>query len=137
MNELTGSIKVISEPMEYGEKKFRKREFVVTTKDKYPQDIKLELYQDDCGLIDDYIVGDDVGVLYNIKGNEYKGKYYVNLQAWKFVTVGEGSPTSGVEGESEIPPKKKRGRPSTKPEPTIETQEDLAESVEELADAPF
>mgnify|MGYP003641026222 CR=1 FL=1 len=129
MNELTGSIKLIGETSEYGEKKFRKREFIVTTTGQYPQDIKLELYQNDCNLLDEYIIGDDVGVLYNIRGNEYKGKYYVNLQAWKFVTpTEEGSPTTSA-------PKRKRELPAQDPQP--ETTEDLAQHVEELSDAPF
>ncbi len=132
MNELEGTIKVIGDTTQYGAN-FRKREFVLTTRDKYPQDIKLEFYQDDCTLLDEKAVGDEIKAFYNLKGNEYKGKYYVNLQAWKL----ELSENQSEEAESDSPPKKKRGRPKKNPEPQVETEEDLAEKVEELADAPF
>jgi len=32
--------------------------------------------------------GDRVKVSFNIRGNEYKGRYYVNLQAWKIESAG-------------------------------------------------
>lgn len=63
---------------------FKKREFVVNTHhEQYPQDIKLELFNDKCDLIETYNVGDEVKIDFNIRGNEYNGKYFVNLQAWK------------------------------------------------------
>tara|TARA_R100000008_G_scaffold86896_1_gene82575 strand:+ start:4178 stop:4582 length:405 start_codon:yes stop_codon:yes gene_type:complete len=134
MNQLSGTIKVIGETTQYGPT-FQKREFVVTTQDKFPQDIKLELYQDDCGILDDYSVGNVITASYNLKGNEYKGKYYVNLQAWKLEEPQGESESAAPAAEKPAP--KKRGRPRKNPEPQIETTEDLAEDVEELADAPF
>ena len=86
MNTIKGKIKVIGEVKEYGSNGFTKREFVLTTEEKYPQEVKLELYKDDCGLIEDYNVGDSLEATFNIKGNEYKGNYYVNLQAWKLAS---------------------------------------------------
>lgn len=62
---------------------FTKREFVVTTKEQYPQDVKFELIKDRTDLIAPYKAGDEVKVHFNIRGNEYNGKYFVNLQAWK------------------------------------------------------
>lgn len=82
-NELTGTIKVINDTQTF-ESGFQKREFVVTTNDpNYPQDIKLELIKDKCSVLDTYNVGQDVKVSFNLRGNEYNGKYYVNLQAWR------------------------------------------------------
>jgi hypothetical protein len=80
--ELTGKIKVINETQTF-ESGFSKREFVVTTSEQYPQDIKLEFVKDKCGLLDKYKEGQDVTVGFNLRGNEYNDKYYVNLQAWK------------------------------------------------------
>ena len=134
MNQLEGTIKVIGETTQYGPT-FQKREFVVTTTDKYPQDIKLEFYQDDCHILDDYEKGNQITVFYNLKGNEYKEKYYVNLQAWKIEDPQEKTSES-PEAEVKSAPKK-RGRPRKKPDPTPETETDLAENIEELADAPF
>jgi hypothetical protein len=133
MNTIEGTIKVIGETTQYGPN-FRKVEFVVTTEDKYPQDIKLEFYQDDCGIIDDFQVGNRVKVFYNLKGNEYKEKYYVNLQAWKMEDA--SASTEEIEEVKEAAPKK-RGRPKKKVDPAPETTEDLTENIEELADAPF
>ena len=80
--ELTGTIKVISDIQTFASG-FTKREFVVTTDDKYPQDIKLEALKDNVDLLSPMDVGDAVNVSFDVRGNEYNGKYYVNLVAWK------------------------------------------------------
>ena len=59
------------------------KEFVITTNEQYPQDVKLECIKDKTNLLDGLAEGDEVEVSFNIRGNEYNGKYYVNLQAWK------------------------------------------------------
>ena len=88
-----GTIKLINPIMEVGAKKFMKREFVVTVTDgKYPQDLQFELAKDRCDQVDKFQPGDEVTVHYDIRGREYNGKYYVNLQAWK--VEGEGSAPS-------------------------------------------
>lgn len=80
--EVEGSIKEIFETQSF-DSGFTKREFVITTKEQYPQHIKLELIKDRCDLIDTYSKGDHVKVHFNLRGNEYNGKYFVNLQAWR------------------------------------------------------
>ena len=82
MYELTGKIKVIFDTQTFPSG-FTKREFVVTTGDKYPQDIKLTLVKDKTGLIDSFDEGDDVTASFDLRGNEYKEKFYVDLNAWK------------------------------------------------------
>lgn len=63
---------------------FTKREFVVTTAhDKYPQDLKFEIVKDKCALLDSFEQGQEVVVNFDIRGNEYQGRYYVNLSCWK------------------------------------------------------
>ena len=89
--ELKGTIKVINETQVY-DSGFQKREFVITTEGEYPQHIKLEFVKDKCKLLDSYGVGQPVKVSFNVKGNEYNGKYYVKLEAWKI--SGEGLPKS-------------------------------------------
>jgi single-strand DNA-binding protein len=79
---LSGRIKAIMDQVTFPSG-FTKREFVVTTEDKFPQDIKLELIKDKCSLIDGYAANEEVTVSFNIRGNENNGRYYVNLQAWK------------------------------------------------------
>ena len=78
-------------------------------------------------------MGSDVEATFNIKGNEYKGNYYVNLQAWKLQANGEQKSTPTESGESAP---KKRGRPKKEKEPELADQ-DLSEDIAELADAPF
>lgn len=79
----TGTIKLIGEVQEF-DSGFRKLEFVLTTKEQYPQDVKFEITQDKATNFTQYNkVGDEVEVSFNIRGNEYNGKYYVNLQAWR------------------------------------------------------
>jgi len=82
--EVSGKIKVINETTTY-ESGFQKREFVVTTEETYPQDIKLEFVKDKCSLLDMYQEGQSVTVGFNIRGSYYEPKdsYFVNLQAWK------------------------------------------------------
>jgi hypothetical protein len=83
MYEATGKIKLISDTQNFPSG-FSKREFVVTTGDgKYPQDLKFEIVKDKCAILDNYKEGSDVKVSFDIRGNEYNGKYYVNLSCWK------------------------------------------------------
>ena len=62
---------------------FKKQEFVVTTDEKFPQPLKFELTKDKIELLKSLKVGDEVEVDFNIRGNEYKDRFYVNLQAWR------------------------------------------------------
>ncbi len=88
--KLTGKIKLIGEKQTF-DSGFQKIEFVLTTNDQYPQDVKFEVLKD---KVDNFVkynkVGQDVDVSFNVKGNEYKGKYYVSLAAWKIFKA-EGS----------------------------------------------
>jgi len=88
MYEAQGTIKVIDDIQTFGSG-FTKREFVITVESKYPQDIKFELVKDKCDWLDKFAVGQQVTVNFDIRGNEYNGKYYVNLSAWK-IQAGAG-----------------------------------------------
>jgi len=80
---MNGTVKVVMDEQTFASG-FTKREFVVTTKDdKYPQDIKFEAVKEKISILTDVEEGDDVTVSFNLRGNEYNGKYYVNLNAWK------------------------------------------------------
>jgi single-strand DNA-binding protein len=80
--EMEGTVKVIEETQTF-ESGFSKKEFVITTDDKYPQDVKFEATKEKIEQVDALSVGDLVNVSFNVRGNEYKGRYYVNLQTWK------------------------------------------------------
>lgn len=102
--ELTGKVKVIMDQQTF-DSGFTKREFVVTTQEQYPQDIKLECIKDKCSLLDSLNPGDEVKVQFNLRGNEYQGKYYVNLQAWKVdKNTLEAQPDIPQHTTNDIPP---------------------------------
>ena len=94
--ELEGIVKVIDEVQTFASG-FSKREFVVEVEDgKYPQSIKFECVKDKTSLTDGLKIGDSIKVSFDIRGNEYNGRYYVNLNAWKVEnTGGAGAPDSG------------------------------------------
>jgi len=97
MYEAKGNLKWIGETQAFPSG-FTKREFVVTTQhDKYPQDLKFEVVKDKCPLLDGYDVGTAVTVSFDIRGNEYNGKYFVNLSCWKL--QGEGANDFAPKGE--------------------------------------
>lgn len=80
--ELTGTIKEIFDTQTFTSG-FSKREFVITTQEQYPQQVKFEMTKDRADIIESLAIGDLVRVSFNVRGNEYQGKYYVSLQGWK------------------------------------------------------
>jgi len=87
--EIEGTIKVILDTQTFGSG-FSKREFVITTDEKFPQDVKLETIKEKTGLLDRFSEGQRVKASFNIRGNEHNGRYYVNLQAWKLNAADAG-----------------------------------------------
>ena len=95
MYEATGKIKTIFETQTFPSG-FTKREFVLTTGDEnYPQDIKFEMIKDKCSWLDKFQEGSEATVSFDIRGNEFKGKYYVNLNCWKLQGGDEGGNSGG------------------------------------------
>ena len=88
--DVTGKIKVIMDKMTF-DSGFEKQEFVVTTREQYPQDIKIELIKDKINILKDFQVGDEVRVDINLRGNEYNGRYFVNIQGWRMEKLGAGA----------------------------------------------
>ena len=99
--ELKGALKVLGQTQEFSGG-FKKRELVITTEGDYPQDIKLEVVKDKCDLLDKLSLGQTIKVGFNVRGNEYNGKYYVNLQAWKIEAVGSAPQQSQADSGDEI-----------------------------------
>ena len=96
--DLTGKVKVVQDAQTFCSG-FTKREVVVTVEDgKYPQDICLEFVQDKVSMLDNVQAGQGVTISFDIRGREYNGRYFNNLQGWKIQT-GAGAPAA-----SEKPP---------------------------------
>jgi len=104
--EATGQIKIIEATQSFPSG-FAKREFVITTdNEKYPQYLKFEVVKANCEKLDQFGVGDTVTVAFNLRGNEYNGKYYVGLTAWKVTNAEPGrerTPASDGRGGGQRP----------------------------------
>jgi single-strand DNA-binding protein len=87
MYQITGIVKTIGETQQIKET-FKKREFVVSTQDQYPQHILLQLIQDKTEMANSISVGQKVTVNFDIQGREWTSpqgevKYFVSLNAWR------------------------------------------------------
>lgn len=91
--EVQGTIRLIGNTESVGSNGFTKRLIVVDTDEQYSQAIPIDFIKDKCSILDNYNVGQKVKVSINIRGNEYQGKYYVNLQGWRIEKL-EGSTTT-------------------------------------------
>ena len=104
--EIEGKLKVIEDVQTFGSG-FTKREFVVEVEDgNYPQMVKFECVKDRTSLTDGMQVDDTVKVTFDIRGNEHKERFYVNLNAWKLEKLG-GAPAQDVTpeyGDEDAPP---------------------------------
>lgn len=67
---------------------FKKREIVVETADNYSQMISSEFVQDNCDKLDEFNVGDNVRIHFNIRGREWNGRYFTNLNGWRIERLG-------------------------------------------------
>ena len=78
--------------------KFAKREFVIRTDGEYPQEILLQVTQDRCGILDNFMEGEMVQAFINIRGRAWTNpqgevKYFNTLEAWKITNEsGQGAP---------------------------------------------
>jgi len=85
--DINGKIIVIGDTETIGTKEFKKRLLVVQTDEQYPQSIPVEFTQDKTNLLDKFKVDDLVKVSINLRGSEWKGKYYANIQGWRIDKV--------------------------------------------------
>ncbi len=97
---------------------FRKREFVIerieTTSGgmEFTDQIKFQLTQDRCALIDSIGINDEIRVSFNVRGRRWvkddKVSYFTNLEAWKIEKIAGTSeelpPPSAPLREEDVPP---------------------------------
>tara|TARA_R110001606_G_scaffold367191_1_gene522612 strand:+ start:2718 stop:3074 length:357 start_codon:yes stop_codon:yes gene_type:complete len=72
--------------------KFVKRGLVIETDDTYQQSIKIDFTQSTIVMLDDIKEGQVVDVFFNLRGNEWQGKYYVNLNGWRIDVIKDIKP---------------------------------------------
>ena len=98
--EVQGTIHSIDETRSYGANGFTKREFVIKLtgegeKPEYPNYVALELLKDKCALMDNYRIGDEIKVTFNLSGRLWAKpgnpeKCFTSLQAWRIEGAGSG-----------------------------------------------
>ncbi|MCC5844218.1 MAG: DUF3127 domain-containing protein [Verrucomicrobia bacterium] len=101
--EMTGTVKQVNDVMTFPSG-FSKREFVVTTPEQYPQDVVFETVKEKTGLLDSLKPGQEVTVHFDIRGREYNGRHFVNLNAWRIQTDGQGAAAAPAPASEDIPP---------------------------------
>ncbi|MCF6312245.1 MAG: DUF3127 domain-containing protein [Verrucomicrobiales bacterium] len=100
--EIEGTVHLINEIQTF-DSGFTKREFVVEVMDgKFPQMLKFECLKDKTSLLDGLNKGDAIKVNFDIRGNEYNGRFYVNLNAWKIERSGGSTGTNPSEEGGDI-----------------------------------
>lgn len=85
--ELKGTVKKVFDTWKSDTSEFYKREFVVTTGDQYPSDVKFSALKDKSEQLEGIKEGDNVLVRFDLRGREYNERYYVDLNAWKVEKV--------------------------------------------------
>ena len=95
---VAGKVHLIGQTETVGNNGFTKRQIVVETSEQYPQKVAIDFVKDKCSILDNYSVGQEVTVDVNVRGSEYNGKFYVNLQGWKINSVGT-QPTQTIVGQ--------------------------------------
>lgn len=106
--ELTGKLIEKFETQQVNDK-FRKREFVVETRNivngnEFVEQIKFQLIQDRCELIDLMEINDEIKVNFNLKGRRWERNgqvnYFTNLDAWRI----EKAVYDAQGAQDEVPP---------------------------------
>lgn len=109
--ELNGTIKIISEVeggISKAGKEWKKQNFVIANDDGYEgqeQIFAFEVFGDEAveNLTKYNKEGDKVKVLFNIKTNEWKGKYFTSLNAWRIEKTTEEGKTETKEAVQDLP----------------------------------
>ncbi len=100
--QITGAIRKIFETQTFPSG-FVKREIVITTKEQFPQELKVEWLKDSVSKIDGLNVGDEVEADVNLRGSEYQGKYFVQLVGWKISVVGKSTIPEYIPAQADRP----------------------------------
>lgn len=88
MNQHTTTGAIINKlPAKQVSEKFRIQEFILKVgNDKYPQEVKFQLVNDNIDLLDFIQVNEQVEVTFELRGREYNGTHYVSLNALKVIS---------------------------------------------------
>lgn len=94
---VSGKVHLIGQTESVGANGFTKRQIVIATAEQYVQYVPIDFIKDKCSILDNYKVGQEVTVDVNVRGSEYNGKFYVNLQGWKINATGTAQPQQATQ----------------------------------------
>ena len=71
---------------------WKKQSFVVDTGAQYNPEVCFQLFgEDKIQMLSHHNEGDQIEVSFNLSSNEYNGKYYSNIDAWRIESLGGGA----------------------------------------------
>ncbi|HAY56848.1 MAG TPA: hypothetical protein DCX49_05375 [Flavobacteriales bacterium] len=91
--ELKGTLKKLFDQQDFPSG-FYKRDFVITTMEQYPQDIKFSALKEKSEQLSKFSEGDVMNVKFDLRGREYNGQFYVDLNAWRIEADQAGAPAA-------------------------------------------
>lgn len=85
--KVTGKIHFVGQVKQVSDK-FKSKDVVILTNEKYPQHISIQFTQDKTELVNQKDVGDQVEVSINLRGREWKSptgeiKYFNTIEGWQ------------------------------------------------------
>jgi hypothetical protein len=87
MTHTTTGVIINKLPAKQVSEKFKIQEFILKVgDDKYPQEVKFQLINDNIDLLDFIQVNEQVEVTFELRGREYNGTHYVTLNALKVIS---------------------------------------------------
>jgi len=99
--------------------KFQARDFVIEVPGQYPQMVKFQLTQDRCEIVERHNEGDTIKVFFDLRGREWEGRFFTNLNAWK---IEAASGQTATAAESAAPA---NDFPKMSDEPSTKADDDL------------
>jgi single-strand DNA-binding protein len=126
-----GQLEVMSE-------KFKKREFVIQTDGKYPQEIQVQVTQDRCDLLNNLKLGDIIDASINLRGRSWTSqegikKWFNSIEAWS-INYGNSAGTSFEQKTFHQMEQKAVEQPQQAQEPE---KKSLTSFIDEVDDLPF
>ena len=102
--EMTGKVKQVGDLQTFPSG-FEKRELILSDEDpRFPQDIAFSFTRERTKLLDQFAAGDAVKVSFDIRGREYNGRHFVDLNGFRLERLdisapGEEPPPEAVSDE--------------------------------------
>ena len=88
--QVTGKLHHVEDVQTYGSG-FTVRKFVIMDDSGYPSPISFELIKEDVSNIDRFSLGDRLKITFKLKGREWNGRYFTDLQALRVESETESS----------------------------------------------